>query len=1214
MLLSRIALAATAGCWVGRGILGQRHHEPTPMRCPSCQTENPDSSKFCRECGNRLSLTCANCGTNLLPGAKFCSECGAAVGAAGTTSMPAAETAPSAAVSGAERRLVSVLFADLVGSTARAERRDVEDTRELLDRYFAACREIVERYGGAVEKFIGDAVMAVWGTPTAHEDDAERAVRAALDLVERVRQVGEEARGPELAARAAVMTGEAAVSLAAEGQGMVAGDLVNSAARLQALAEPGSVLVGATTRRATESAIAYEEAGAHQIKGREEPLAAHRAMRVVAQRRGAGRAEALDPPFVGRQAELRLLKDLFHTTGEEGRPRLVTVLGQAGIGKSRLAWELLKYVDGVTEIAYWHSGRSPAYGEGVTFWALGEMVRMRAGIGENEAPDSSRAKLEASLAEFVADGAERARIQPALEELLGLSSPDDPSRPGETIFTAWRTFFERISQRGTVVMVFEDLHWADPGLLDFIEHLLDWARTHPILVVGLARPELLERREDWGLARRNHVSVVLEPLAEEPMRELLGGMVRDLGPSAVEAIVERAAGIPLYAVEMVRMLMDEGRVERTDDGAYRAVGALTELAVPESLHALIAARLDALDPSERQLVQGAAVLGKSFHADALAAVIGDEPAVVESRLRDLVRRNLLVVEADPRSPERGQYVFVQALIRDVAHATLARRDRRRLHLAAARHLEALGDPELAGVLATHYAAAYEAQPSGPEGEAVAAQARVALRAAADRAARLASHDQALTYLRQALGVVRELAERAEVLEAAARAAASSAQHTAAIELIGEAVALRESLGDRARLLAASTLQVRCTAAIDVPGAMVLVERAAHDFEDLAETREYIEMAFEMTRCLMRLGRDRETVAWADRVLPSAERVGTLEATLEILNNRATSLSNLDRLREGAAELQGVIARAELAELPYTEIRAIVNISFATEADDPRMARNERGLELIRTYGLRNFVPFLLSNTVDDLFMRGDWDEALALTQEFIGSAVSDLERQRLAAIPTDLLILRGELDRAGVDAAYESWREIKDPQVAGAFALSDARMALAEGRLDEAAERAMAAYEIHPPTTISALYTAGHAAIWAGTAGLADRISPLLAGRLGRVRVAHSRVLDAGISALRGEVATALETYRECLRFFGEVELGLFVAMTGIDMVATIPAGAADLTDVVADARRRLDTMGAVVLARILDRLEAVRAQTSRDGSAVEARSDAAAAPSRIGS
>jgi len=309
--------------------------------CSNCGTQNEAGRKFCSECAARLAIACPSCNAPNSPTAKYCGECATPLIAGATPASAVARPGVAPTVPVAERRLVSVLFADLVGFTTLAEGRDAEETRELLSRYFALAREVIARYGGTVEKFIGDAVMAVWGAPTAHEDDAERAVRAGLDLVESVRTLG-----PTVQARAGVLTGEAAVTLGATNQGMVAGDLVNTAARLQSVAPAGAVLVGEATQRAASAAIAFEEAGQQVLKGKTAPVPAWRALRVVAQRGGQGRSDLPEPPFVGRGEELRLLKDLIATTGRDRRTRLVSITGPGGIGKSRLAWELEKYIDG----------------------------------------------------------------------------------------------------------------------------------------------------------------------------------------------------------------------------------------------------------------------------------------------------------------------------------------------------------------------------------------------------------------------------------------------------------------------------------------------------------------------------------------------------------------------------------------------------------------------------------------------------------------------------------------------------------------------------------------------------------------------------------------------------------------------------------------------------------------------------------------------------
>ncbi|HET7428788.1 MAG TPA: adenylate/guanylate cyclase domain-containing protein, partial [Gaiellales bacterium] len=327
------------------------------MLCAACGTDNRADRRFCRECGAALSIGCPSCGAQNDPGDRFCGSCGAALTGAEAPAAPARRE-------GAERRMTSILFADIVGFTPLAEQRDPEEVRELLDRYFTAARQVVQRHAGTLEKFIGDAVVAVWGTPVAKEDDAERAVRTALELVAAVRALGAD-EGVDLAVRAAVTTGQAAVTLGAEGQGMVAGDVVNTTARIQAAAEPGTVLVDEATRRATEASIAFQAAGTKELKGKAEPVAVWRAMRVTSAMRGSGRSGGLEPPFVGRERELSMLKQLLHATAEDERAHLVVLSGIGGIGKSRLAWEFEKYVDGLVDVFLWHRGRCLSYGDGV---------------------------------------------------------------------------------------------------------------------------------------------------------------------------------------------------------------------------------------------------------------------------------------------------------------------------------------------------------------------------------------------------------------------------------------------------------------------------------------------------------------------------------------------------------------------------------------------------------------------------------------------------------------------------------------------------------------------------------------------------------------------------------------------------------------------------------------------------------------------------------
>ena len=555
--------------------------------CTSCGAENPDDVKFCGECGSPLALVCHACGAANVAGRKFCGECGTALGRGATLRQlrlrpsPGQPTPPAAAEPVAERRLVSVLFADLVGFTSLSESRDPEEVRELLSRYFDSCRRLIGLYGGMVEKFIGDAVMAVWGTPVATEDDAERAVRAALDLVAAVSSLGDEVGAPELRARAGVLTGEAAVNLAAVGEGMVAGDLVNTASRVQSVAEPGSVFVGEATRRATEQAIVYEDAGSSELKGKEGETQLWRALRVVSGVGGELRSEGLEAPFVGRDRELRQIKDLFHVCAEEGRAQLVSVTGIAGIGKSRLAWEFYKYFDGLSQIVYWHRGRCLSYGEGVTYWALADMVRMRCRIAEDDPQDEALRKLHTALDEYLLDPEERRFVEPRLAQLLALG--EGASHDRQDLFAAWRLFFERLADTYPTVLAFEDMQWADASLLDFVEYLLEWSRDKPLFVVTLARPELLGAAADLGRgAPQLRLALPGATLAAGDGGAARRARARAAAVTLRDQILARAEGVPLYAVETVRMLLDRGLLVQ-EGSSYQLVGEVDMLEVPETL-------------------------------------------------------------------------------------------------------------------------------------------------------------------------------------------------------------------------------------------------------------------------------------------------------------------------------------------------------------------------------------------------------------------------------------------------------------------------------------------------------------------------------------------------------------------------------------------------------------------------------------------------------
>jgi class 3 adenylate cyclase/tetratricopeptide (TPR) repeat protein len=909
-----------------------------------------------------------------------------------------------------ERRLVSVLFADLVGFTPLSEHRDPEEVRELLSQYFDRCRALIGRYGGTVEKFIGDAVMAVWGTPVAREDDAERAVRAALALTGAVALLGEEVRMPELRVRAGVLTGNAAVELGAEGEGMVLGDTVNTASRLQSIAAPGSVLVDDVTRRASEAAIAYEDAGEHQVKGREQPVHAWTALRVVAGAGGARRSAGLEAPFVGRERELSRVTDSFEESAELRQARLVTVVGEAGIGKSRLLWEFFKYIDGVQKIVRWHQGRCLSYGDGVAYWALAEMVRARAGILEEEDPSSAREKLRAAVEEFVPDERERRLVEPRLAHLLGLEQRTATDRAD--LFSGWRLFFERMSEDAPVVLVFEDLQWADSGLLEFIDYLLEWSADRPLFVLALGRPELLDARPAWGPE-----AIALAPLPDAAMRELFEGLVPGLPEELATRVVSRAEGVPLYAVETVRMLLDRGLLEQ-DGSRYRMTGDVGELDVPETLHALAAARLDGLSPNERAVLQDGAVFGQSFTPAGVAALSERSIESVTAILDGLVAKQVLGFNDDRLSSERGQYHFLGGLLRTTAYGTLSRKDRKSRHLAAARHLqEVWGEeaPELAEVLAAHFLEAAAADPDAADAPRIRAAACETLADAGERALSLALGAEAMRAFDRAAELAEDDRKRAQLLDRAGRAAQLNADLGGARARLEQAATLFEGLGDNsaaahswAALSRALFLEDRLDEAIELSRTAVagLPDASAAQAAALAALSSMLAFRNEFEEALQA----------ADSALRIAEPLQDWATVVAAFNTIGYLRLRLGRMEESMAFRERALKLALAHDLTQDALRSYNNLADAPlQLDRFQEARDlaEEGMELAKARGDRSWEQVLNLMIASASLGLGRWDEALERTE----AETSDL--LQLAYIPLRARIYEARGDEDGLRREYE---------------------------------------------------------------------------------------------------------------------------------------------------------------------------------------------------
>ena len=1085
--------------------------------------------------------------------------------------------------------------------------------RELLSRYFESCRRLIELYGGVVEKFIGDAVMAVWGTPVAQEDDAERAVRAALDLVAAVIALGEEVGAPELRARAGVLTGAAVANLGAVGEGMVAGDLVNTAARIQAAAEPGSVLVGESTRRASERAVAFEEVGERALKGKDEPVALYRALRVTAARGGALRSEGLEAPFVGRERELRLVKELFHGSADEQRAQLALVTGIAGIGKSRLAWEFEKYVDGLAIEAFWHRGRCLSYGEGVAYWALAEMVRMRCRILEDEEPESARAKLRRALEEYILDVDERAWVEPRLAHLLGL----EEGAPGdqENLFSAWRILFERLAEQSPTILVFEDLHWADAGLLDFLEYLLDWSRGHPLFVLALARPEFADKRPSWGAGKRSFSSLYLEPLSGTAMSDLLGGLTPGLPDDLRDGILDRAEGVPLYAVETVRMLLDRGLLTREGD-VYRATGAVDDLEVPETLHALVAARLDSLAPEERRLVESAAVLGKTFTKQGLAAVRGVPEAELEPLLASLLRKEILSVQADPRSPERGQYTFLQDIVKRVAYETIAKRERKAKHLAAAQFLASAWsaeEDEIVEVVASHYLDAYQAAPDDPDAPDLRSKAFEMLVRAAERAASLGANAEAQRTFERAAALTEAALAQAELHERAGMMASTGARQDAAAVNLERARELFEAEGAThpAARVSARIAEITWERGRLEQG-LESMDRAFAVLSEEEPDADLAALAAQIGRFMFFAGQSDLALERLDRALEIAEMLSLPETIAQALNTKGVVLSSRGRLTEGLALIRTALDLAVDHDKPSAALRAYYNladISVQMDRAHEAAALAQDGLALARRVGNRYWEWALLASAYP-LFALGDWDEVVAREERLPDEDWAQV-RIAFATLLTSIVLVRvhrGQLEEAKRSTRlFAELERSADLQEQAQVRFAEATLLWAEGQNAEALRRAEASLE-----TRHALGSAEEAvkesfvvALEAALAlGDVSRVEELLAvvdtlplGNSPQFLQAHSARFRARLAARRGDVEEADRLFRRGAGLFRELGFPFYFAVALLQQGEwLVVQGRHDEAEpLLVEAREIFERVEAKPW---LDRLDAVQAGTPAEISA----------------
>jgi len=946
-----------------------------------------------------------------------------------------------------ERKVVSILCVDLVGFVARSDQADPEDIRTMLRPYYTCVRRELVRWGGTVEKFIGDAVMAAFGAPVAHEDDAERAVRAALRIVQAVQELNAAEPGLELALRAAVTTGEAVVARGArtvESEGLATGDVVNTAARLQAIAPVGAVVVDEGTYRTTRHLVDYEVLDPVSVKEHVEPIRMWRA-KASRGRYGADLAEATASPFVGRTHELALLKALYARAARESSAQLVTVAGEPGIGKSRLLREFRAFVDWQPDQARWRQGRCLPYGEGIAFWALGEIVKSQAGILESDSPPEASDKLAAAIGTLIEDPTERDWLKTRLALLVGASPPSvgGPAERPES-FAAWRRFLEAVADDRPLVLVFEDVHWAGAALLEFVEYLVDWATGLPFLVVCTTRPELFERHPGWGGGKRDATTISLAPLSRDETSRLVAAHLpgAELPGDTQIALLERAGGNPLYAGEFARMLADRGIVERQGQTMQVAAGA--DIPIPETVQAVIAARLDTLPAERKALLHDAAVMGTVFWVGALAFMSGLDERAVEEDLRMVARKELLRPVRNSSVRGEAEYSFRHLLIRDVAYQQIPRAARARKHRTAAAWIERLAGDRVtdhADILAHHYGQALQlAQAAGlhDDTQKLEVQVRRFLIMAGDRALELDAR-KAEAFYRQAL----ELAppqhpERARLLVKTAEAALVGGRLSEAQHDLEEAIA---EFRTQEEIRGAGEAMVRLARTYWFRGETdrkrALLAQAIELLESQPPGRE-LALAYTHTAAdHMVANRSSDCAKWSEKALTLAEDLGLEAEAIRARQLRGSARCQLSDVVEGLADLREALRLSLDLGLGNETIRSYGNLGdwvWAVEGPARALDLKRAGIEFGERRGLTLPVMWAKAETLWPLFDLGQWEELLRIGADLIerdrrqgGGQVTVVALTYMAYV----FVYRGQLGRAQAlaDEFLPRAREIRDPQV-----------------------------------------------------------------------------------------------------------------------------------------------------------------------------------------
>ncbi len=990
------------------------------MRCPRCSFDNPAGIKFCGQCGARLAAPCPSCGTLNPEGFAFCGTCGTSL----TSPGPAQTATPSATE---ERKVVTIMFADLTGSTPMAERLDPEQMRSVMARFFEAMAQVVGRFEGSVERFIGDEVKAVFGVPAAHEDDPERAVRAALAMHERLNNLNGElpaSLGRALQMHIGINTGEVVVSRQAteKGEFTVTGDAVHVAARLRSAAGPGMTVVGERTYRDTARVAEYRPLPPLALKGKALPVKAWELTGVRPETAPRGLV-GLRAPMIGREEEFALVRGLLQRVIREQRPYLVTILGMPGVGKTRLFEELQASLPPSVSVRH---GRSLPYGS-TSLWAVGEIVRSDCGILRSDPVPVLTQKLQQRIDDLLGEerGTGEARqIMAQLARVLAVRGLEpDAAREGsrEDLFWALRRYLERLASRDPLILAFEDLHWGDTELLDFVEYLAQWATGASFLILCLTRPELLEMRPGWGGGKRNYTSLSLEPLTDDDTRRLLQELLRtEALPDAVANAVSVAEGNPFFVEEILRMLIDSGVLQRTD-GRWEMAGALN-LTVPDTIQGVVTARLDRLGREEKSVLQDASVLGKDFWTGALAHLTGTREPALATVLQTLQARDFLIEHERSKLAGQREFTFKHIVIRDVAYAMVPKSKRSEKHRAYGDWLEhSLGErlEEYAELPAHHWLqAARLAREIGlPEQwtDAAPKAMRCALMAGR-KAARVYANDQALTHFQTARALAEELGaepERIAAIEGLADVHALQARWEEASPLYQEALDYHQRQGDAVRQARMqSRIASTFSGVFDFRQALPHIQAAMDTLQAEKEENELASVYIQMGRAQTYLGDFREGERFAREGLRLAEQQGlTMHiaeghwhlAWINTLLGRAEAEADFEKgikIAEESGDLGRAIP-AFTAKCYYHGIRGEYSKAFEII---------ERGLGIAEDVGNRSRMAMCHSLLGWLHFRTGDWEAAVASWQRYL--AMSEAFPQWREWVKSEMMLVRGEFDEA----------------------------------------------------------------------------------------------------------------------------------------------------------------------------------------------------------